>query len=91
MGLVIMEAVSGKFPLYNEDQGGDLTFWQLMKYLTEKDIPTLGESFSEELRDFVSKCLRKQGGTRPTAGELLKHPFTTKYEKIDQRHLKKWI
>jgi hypothetical protein len=54
-----MEAATGKFPLYNEDQGGDLTFWQLMKYLTEKDIPKLAETFSEELRDFVSKCLRK--------------------------------
>ena len=42
LGLVIMEAATGKFPLYNEDQSGDLTFWQLMKYLTEKDIPTLG-------------------------------------------------
>jgi serine/threonine protein kinase len=62
-----------------------------MKFLTEKDIPALPEAYSPELRDFVVKCLRKQGGTRPTATELLKHPFAAKYEKVDQRHLKKWI
>ncbi len=86
-----MEAATGKFPLYSEDQDGELTFWQMMKYLTEKDLPGLDETFSQEFRDLVQKCLRKQGGTRPTATELLKHPFTVKYEKIDQRHLKKWI
>lgn len=59
-------------------------FWELLKYITLKDTPKLPmDKFSEDFRDFISKCLRKEGGTRSTASELLRHPFIVKYEKID--------
>lgn len=91
----MVESALGKFPYpYENDEDGvvELGFWELMKYITLKDTPTVpADKFSEPFRDFISKCLRKQGGTRPTASELMKHPFIAKYEKVDQRHLKKWI
>ena len=97
LGLVLVESALGKFPYpYDEDlQNGqpvELGFWELMKYITLKDTPQLpADKFTEDFRDFTSRCLRKQGGTRPSASELMKHPFYLKYEKVDQRHLKKWI
>ncbi len=97
LGLVLVECALGKFPYpYDEDlQSGlpmELGFWELMKYITLKDTPQLpSDKFSGDFRDFLSRCLRKQGGTRPSASELMKHPFYLKYERVDQRHLKKWI
>ena len=42
-----------------------------------KPSPTLPNpsEFSPEFNDFVAKCLTKYPGNRPSAAELLKHPF----------------
>lgn len=37
--------------------------------------PAIGERWSEDFRDFVSKCLTKNPKNRPTAADLLRHPF----------------
>lgn len=42
-----------------------------MEYISSKPAPTLPEGFSAEIKDFVSICLRKEGGTRSSASELL--------------------
>jgi len=34
--------------------------------------------WSEDLKDFMNKCLAYDPDERPTADELLKHPFLTK-------------
>ncbi|KAI9103060.1 kinase-like domain-containing protein [Phlyctochytrium arcticum] len=39
------------------------------------DAPTLKENWSPEFRDFVSRCLTKNPVERPTASDLLRHPF----------------
>lgn len=87
LGLLLVECALGKFPYpYEDDPDGakELGFWELMKYITLKDTPKLPEDkFSAEFRDFINRCLRKQGGTRLSAAELLKHPFSAKYEKVD--------
>ena len=59
--------------------------------MTKKPSPKLSNEFSEDFQDFVSICLRKAGGTRSSASELLKHPFIKKFEKVDKKHLQKWI
>ena len=45
--------------------------------ITTKGIPDLKEpeKYSEYFRDFVSLCLEKSPEKRPTAEELLQHPF----------------
>eukprot|EP00475_Leptophrys_vorax_P010440 TRINITY_DN1700_c0_g1_i4.p1 TRINITY_DN1700_c0_g1~~TRINITY_DN1700_c0_g1_i4.p1 ORF type:complete len:480 (+),score=157.76 TRINITY_DN1700_c0_g1_i4:128-1567(+) len=44
-----------------------------------KPAPTLPSTgnWSDDFRDFVSKCLQKDPAARPTAKQLLKHPFLT--------------
>ena len=51
-----------------------------MFLITTKELPTLQapEQWSEELREFQQCCLQKDPETRPTASELLHHPFLEK-------------
>lgn len=95
LGLLLLECATGRFPYpFEEDKESMqvLGFWELLKYITMKDIPKLPEDkFGPDFRDFISKCLRKQAGTRLSASDLLRHPFIQKYEKVDHRHFRKWI
>ncbi|GLE05256.1 hypothetical protein PINS_up014256 [Pythium insidiosum] len=43
--------------------------------IPKSDPPVLEGAFSPELVDFVAKCLQKSPHDRPTAEELLQHPF----------------
>jgi mitogen-activated protein kinase kinase 1 len=78
MGLLMVECVTGRFPYPDpEDKVQELGFWELMQYITIKPSPVLDPKlgFSAELSDFISVTLRKSGGTRGSAAELLLHPF----------------
>jgi hypothetical protein len=68
------------------------TFWELMDYINRNPSPALpvGE-FSEEFADFLSICLRKVGGTRGSAAELLTHPFIKQFEGVDKGFLVHWM
>ncbi|KAL6952610.1 mitogen-activated protein kinase kinase kinase [Sarracenia purpurea var. burkii] len=44
---------------------------------TTKSHPPIPEHLSVEAKDFLSKCLRKEPNSRPTASDLLQHPFVT--------------
>lgn len=46
--------------------------------IPQNEPPRLDATFSEEFRDFVAKCLVKRASQRPTAQQLLEHPFIKK-------------
>jgi len=62
-----------------------------MQCITTQPPPTLPAEFSGGFKDFVSICLRKQGGTRLSSTELLKHPFLKKFVNSDAKYLRRWI
>ncbi|TPX67693.1 hypothetical protein SpCBS45565_g03575 [Spizellomyces sp. 'palustris'] len=43
--------------------------------IPQQSSPVLDSSFSAEFRDFVAQCLAKRPSQRPTASDLLSHPF----------------
>ncbi|KAI9011534.1 kinase-like domain-containing protein [Gaertneriomyces semiglobifer] len=43
--------------------------------IPQQAAPALDASYSSEFRDFLSKCLAKRPSQRPSAAELLRHPF----------------
>lgn len=77
LGLSLVEAATGKYP-YDTSVG---TF-ELMMQVTKEEVPFLNpKEFSPEFQDFIRLTLLKDPYKRPTAEQLLEHPFIRKYER----------
>jgi len=70
LGIMAMEMAEGEPPYMNENSTKALFL------ITTKGIPPLkDEKWSPDFKSFVAACLEKTSEQRPTASELLKHPF----------------
>jgi serine/threonine protein kinase len=72
LGLTILTTAMGKLPI--DTEGG---YWSVMACVREDQPPSLDDDpkWSEQFRDFLSKCLTKDVELRPTCKQLLEHPF----------------
>eukprot|EP00466_Bigelowiella_natans_P020114 jgi/Bigna1/52477/estExt_Genewise1Plus.C_80138 len=71
-GLTILSLATGKPPYEAKD------YWEMLDQITEHDGPSIPENMSNDFKDFLGKCLRKNPSERATAAELLEHPFLSK-------------
>jgi len=61
-----------------DDPGRGVCFWELLHQIVEADSPQLPSGrFSPAFCTFVHQCMRKETTERPTASELLLHPWLT--------------
>ena len=81
LGLTVMTVALGKFPFQKEAEDG---YWALLQALRGEDpVPALNDLveeelvFSDEFQSFLDQCLKKDPEERPSAKELLKHPFVS--------------
>lgn len=76
LGLALFECGTGEFP-YTANEGPV----NLMLQILDDPSPSPSKQlFSPEFCSFIDACLLKNAEARPTADELLSHPFITKYE-----------
>ncbi|XP_021821038.1 mitogen-activated protein kinase kinase kinase 5-like [Prunus avium] len=68
LGCTIIEMLNGKPPW------SDFTGPQAMFKVLDK-IPDIPETLSAEGKDFLSRCFRRNPAERPSAIQLLEHPF----------------
>ncbi|KAK5961170.1 mitogen-activated protein kinase kinase STE7 PWA37_001700 [Arxiozyma heterogenica] len=83
LGLVIIELVTGEFPLggHNDTPDGIL---DLLQRIVNESAPCLpindpNYNFPPDMIDFVSKCCIKDAKQRPSIKEMLSHIFVLKY------------
>lgn len=69
-GLSMITIAQGRFPL--DTQGG---YWTILHGIRDAAPPVLPAQFSDECRDFVAQCMKRNPDERKTVKELLKHPF----------------
>ena len=72
MGLVLIECATNKYPY-----SGINSMIEMAQTVTEAAPPTLPlqSNFSSEFHNFVDSCLKKDPNDRPSAKELLGHPW----------------
>ncbi|XP_057983671.1 mitogen-activated protein kinase kinase 3 [Malania oleifera] len=76
LGLALFECGTGEFP-YAANEGPV----NLMLQILDDPSPSPSKDmFSPEFCSFIDACLQKNADARPTAEQLLLHPFITKYE-----------
>ncbi|XP_077253552.1 mitogen-activated protein kinase kinase 3 [Tasmannia lanceolata] len=77
LGLALFECGTGEFPYTANDGPVNL----MLQILYDPSPSPPKNSFSLEFCSFIDACLQKNADVRPTAEQLLAHPFITKYEK----------
>ncbi|CDO99017.1 unnamed protein product [Coffea canephora] len=73
VGCTVIEMATGKPPWSQQYQ----EVAALFHIGTTKSHPPIPEQLSAEAKDFLLKCLHKEPNLRPSASDLLKHPFVT--------------
>ena len=71
LGCVVLEMATGEPPW--SGCGGQAQ--AIYKIASTKELPAFPEPFDALAEDFVRMCLRRDPGERPSAAELLTHPF----------------
>ena len=71
LGCCLIEMLSGKQPW----DGVENQVTLMTKMLLYSESPDIPNSASSTAKDFITKCLTRDPKSRPTASDLLKHPF----------------
>ncbi|XP_076887715.1 mitogen-activated protein kinase kinase kinase 1-like [Bidens hawaiensis] len=69
LGCTVLEMLTSKIP-YSHLEG-----MQALFRIGRGELPPILETLSLEAQDFIRKCLQVNQNNRPTAAELLMHPF----------------
>jgi len=102
IGLIALECATGTYPYAASVSGGNANYFELVKAIVEGPLPTEDPSLqplleaghvSLEFLDFVRHCLNKQQQARPTALQLMEHPFVQRASAAAQgnQQLAAWL
>nr|GMC63271.1 mitogen-activated protein kinase kinase kinase YODA-like [Ipomoea batatas]GMC68481.1 mitogen-activated protein kinase kinase kinase YODA-like [Ipomoea batatas] len=70
LGCTVLEMATSK-PPWSQYEGVAAMF----KIGNSKELPIIPEHLSDEGKDFIRQCLQREPRSRPTAAQLLDHPF----------------
>ncbi|CAN8295532.1 unnamed protein product [Cochlearia groenlandica] len=73
LGCTVIEMVTGSSPWIGPDLTDPVLLLYRVGYLGES--PTLPSSLTEQAKEFLGKCLKREAKERWTATQLLNHPF----------------
>ncbi|XP_056844978.1 mitogen-activated protein kinase kinase kinase 1-like isoform X2 [Raphanus sativus] len=72
LGCTVLEMLTRKFPYFDPENP-----YQAPYRIGKGELPDIPDTLSLDARDFIIRCLRVNPKERPTAAELLNHPFAS--------------
>ncbi|KAM1180465.1 hypothetical protein ACFX13_019878 [Malus domestica] len=69
LGCTVLEMLTGRVPYSN------LEWMQALFKIAKGEPPQVPDSLSKDAQDFINRCLHVDPNKRPTAAQLLTHPF----------------
>ena len=93
LGIIVMECIMGFYPyiIYNNNVLPN-SVWIVHELIENNPVPQLDKKiYSQELIDFANLCLIKDTKKRPTAAQLMNHPFIQRYENLGKDDLSNWL
>ncbi|KAL0412723.1 UNVERIFIED_CONTAM: Mitogen-activated protein kinase kinase kinase [Sesamum radiatum] len=72
LGCTVLEMLTGQIP-YSHLEG-----MQALFRIGRGELPPIPNTLSRDAKDFILNCLQVNPDTRPTAAQLLEHPFVKK-------------
>ena len=91
LGLIVYECALGKFPCHDQIVKMGLIEDELRDFYLKGNLLEFPKTFSEDLKDFLRKCLKVSPAERAKASELLEHPFIEKSKNLPDDSFKKWL
>ena len=85
LGVMLIELALGKYPYPRAE-----TYIEMIENIMTMPEPNLPSSFSEDFRDFISRCVKKNPEERWTTVQLSAHPWVLKYSQHEV-NLPEWI
>jgi len=76
VGITAMEMVKARPPRH------ELHWMKALMEIPHQPPPTLDGDFTDELKEFISRCLRKNADERMSASECLEHPYIVNADTI---------
>lgn len=87
LGLTLWSFATGAHPY--EKKGVELGYFRFLEMIVKGPVPELPDSFSDDFKDFLSKCVKVDPDERESALKLIKHPFIKKSTSLTvQKHLR---
>lgn len=56
----------------------------MFKIGNSKELPAIPDHLSDEGKDFIRQCLQRNPSYRPTAAQLLEHPFVKNLSPLEK-------
>lgn len=78
IGCSVLELVTEKEPWH--EKNFDNYFAAILEIGTQPVTPTVPDELSEDVKDFIQRCLKRDPNERPSAEELLEHKLIKKFE-----------
>lgn len=85
LGLMLIELATGRYPYPKTN-----TYIEMVENIMTGAEPTLPRSFSEDFRDFVTHCVKKQPEQRWSVIQLAAHPWVLKFSQ-SQVSISSWV